>query len=595
MNPTGIKKRHATPNEPEQEEIQRYQSTPKRPRTNATKSLSALNKKNEVTKATTTDINLIDDVFSIVMSMLAPREMIRMSLCSKSLMNMVAYGDVVRNTIMIGGHGRKSLRGVLELLRLGKIHFPSPLRLLRLTCGQRCEIPGCTNTVHTIRAQFGVFCCFPCIQNESLTQSIAFSGKELSEKFRFLMNHSRTARYESKRKITLWRKPFITASGERCGPLVTYDSIQEQLLQNQESNEDMTLLLDKNCNYESKLLESLLQMDGTATEKASSEERKERKERDARVQKYRRQKSEKLESTVEKIQALLDPRWKDLALKRQYFSNDGWTRYRELHETHEYNPRFNCQLIQHMKLIRDLIQAPSRHSSQKKIIKMADAIDKMFERIYENGFHDFSFLVNGEKKEDAFLFHLHKVITSVMPVERWLSNLRPEDLSLMEEHGPLLGLACKLEGEPMVYKPPTFFARAVVSYVNPRDKRYTDEAFARALWALKTSYYSNSSQQWTTSFRHNCQKTFQRTACAFTILRPQLLKYINHPDSIEFLKENTNGRSESWLKVKEEELNSVWVNTGILKCLLRGVEVDFESLRREHASKAESRWLGGYW
>jgi hypothetical protein len=100
------------------------------------------------------------DVFSIVMSMLNPREMLRLSRCSKALMKMVTHENVVRNTIMMGGHAKKSLKAILELLRDRKIFFPTPMRLLRVACGQRCEIPGCVKTVHTIRSHYGVFCCF---------------------------------------------------------------------------------------------------------------------------------------------------------------------------------------------------------------------------------------------------------------------------------------------------------------------------------------------------------------------------------------------------------------------------------------------------
>jgi hypothetical protein len=100
------------------------------------------------------------DVFSIVMSMLNPREMLRLARCSKSLMNMVTHENVVRNTIMMGGHAKKSLKAILELLRDRKIFFPTPMRLLRVACGLKCEIPGCVKTVHTIRSHYGVFCCF---------------------------------------------------------------------------------------------------------------------------------------------------------------------------------------------------------------------------------------------------------------------------------------------------------------------------------------------------------------------------------------------------------------------------------------------------
>jgi hypothetical protein len=103
---------------------------------------------------------LVEDVFSIVMSMLAPKEMLCLSQCSKSLTRMVTHESVVRNTIMMGGHPRKSLKALMDLLNDRKIFFPSAMRLLRVACGQRCEMTGCTKTVHTVRSHYGIFCCF---------------------------------------------------------------------------------------------------------------------------------------------------------------------------------------------------------------------------------------------------------------------------------------------------------------------------------------------------------------------------------------------------------------------------------------------------
>jgi hypothetical protein len=102
---------------------------------------------------------LIEDVFSIVMSMLAPKEMLCLSCCSKSLMKMVTHQNVVRNAIMTGGHARRSLKCIIDLMKERKIYFPSALRLLRIACGQMCEMPGCYKVVHTVRSSFGIFCC----------------------------------------------------------------------------------------------------------------------------------------------------------------------------------------------------------------------------------------------------------------------------------------------------------------------------------------------------------------------------------------------------------------------------------------------------
>ena len=84
-----------------------------------------------------------------------------------------------------------------------------------------------------------------------------------------------------------------------------------------------------NCEYDVRLLDKLITMDEAATEKASANEEKAKEEREKRVKLFRRQKAEKLEEVLGKIKAILDPRWKDFALNKYYYSGDGWSRFRQ--------------------------------------------------------------------------------------------------------------------------------------------------------------------------------------------------------------------------------------------------------------------------
>lgn len=258
-------------------------------------------------------------------------------------------------------------------------------------------------------------------------------------------------------------------------------------------------------------------------------------------------------------------------------------------EALDYNPKFESPLIRNIDALDKLLHAPSRHAMQKRIVRMADAIDKVFERVFDKGFHDFSFL-SSNKQEEPFEAHLQEAMLEKFTVEDWLMTLDQHDVNKLDESGPLVALASKLSGpgeRERLWKPPPCFAAAVVPFVNPDEKRETDEGFAKAIWTLKT--FEND---WV-SFRYSCRKTFEYTVKAFKALRPQIIEYLTHPDTVAFLTE-PNGRNESWLRVKREEVNKVWLNKDLLLHFLHD-EVDFDSLREEQATGAENRWLGGHW
>ena len=123
----------------------------------------------------------------------------------------------------------------------------------------------------------------------------------------------------------MWRSPLKAVDGERCGPLVTMDDIQECIANDKTVDEHIASL---NCDYDTELLGALIKMDEAATERASANDEKAKNEREKRVRLFRRQKAEKLEEVLGKIKAILDPRWKDFALNKYYYSTDGWSRFR---------------------------------------------------------------------------------------------------------------------------------------------------------------------------------------------------------------------------------------------------------------------------
>lgn len=242
--------------------------------------------------------------------------------------------------------------------------------------------------------------------------------------------------------------------------------------------------------------------------------------------------------------------------------------------------------MQDLDLLDKLIHAPSRHAVQKKITKMAYAIDKVFEKIFNRGFHDFSFL-SDNKDDDTFEAFLREAMKGKFAVEDWLMSLDQHDMKKLEDYDPLMALACKLTGEKgRIWTPPACFAVAVVPFIKPAEKRETDEDFARALWTLTTL-------EDCASFRQRCRATFDYTVKAFKTIRPRIIEYLDHPNTVAFLV-RTHDRNESWLRVKREELNKVWTDRDLLMHFLHD-DVDFDELLEEQTAAAELRWLAGHW
>ena len=169
---------------------------------------------------------------------------------------------------------------------------------------------------------------YRCAQKEDTTFSISLSSDTwaTNAKLRDILNHSQTCSYNYQRKSSVWRSPWKALDGERCGPLVTMDGIQECLAKDQTLDEYISSL---DCAYDPDLLCALMKLDESATEKAAANEEKEKEEREKRVKRFRIQKAEKLEDVLGKVEAILDPRWKNFALRKYYYSTDGWSRFRE--------------------------------------------------------------------------------------------------------------------------------------------------------------------------------------------------------------------------------------------------------------------------
>ena len=125
-----------------------------------------------------------------------------------------------------GKNAKATIRNVLSLYEQGKIHKPSPMRLLRLANGKRCEFgPPCdtpdARKVVKTRPDWGLFCCWPHTVGGSA--EISLSKKSLKT-WGATVGDPRTCQHSMSNKTFLWKKPVTTADGEKIGPIVTTQS-----------------------------------------------------------------------------------------------------------------------------------------------------------------------------------------------------------------------------------------------------------------------------------------------------------------------------------------------------------------------------------
>ena len=140
--------------------------------------------------------------------------------CSKGLRELLTYEIVFQSVLLRGGnsgYSRKTLESIMNLTRSGKIYIPSPMRILRLCCGKRCESIGCSNRVPSVQADFGIFLCKDCLNN--MKEDIVHISNYVS--------NIRTAiRVEKMEKKFVLNKDFYDVGGARIGPVVTLEAIQ---------------------------------------------------------------------------------------------------------------------------------------------------------------------------------------------------------------------------------------------------------------------------------------------------------------------------------------------------------------------------------
>lgn len=168
-----------------------------------------------------------EELMILVVPFLGPRELLNFVCTSKFFLSKLSHELVIRSAVLFNSlqsTKRKDtpanrMKQIASLLKKGLIHIPTPVRLLRLMLGTRCEQSGCL-TECTMRKGFALFMCARCRRIGPLHSSNSSVRSRLlyyraTEKFRALWD------YESSGGSII-NEPYIAPrTGEAAGPFYT--------------------------------------------------------------------------------------------------------------------------------------------------------------------------------------------------------------------------------------------------------------------------------------------------------------------------------------------------------------------------------------
>jgi hypothetical protein len=169
--------------------------------------------------------NLIDDLdnsaIDRIMSFLDVKSLLQFVSCSKRTISsspdeaILTHEHVVRSTLITGGiDAKKTVEEVISLaLEKRSVFLPSPLRLLRLANGKRCERKQCCSSLinGSIRPGYGLFLCWNCLVDE--TKAVKISHPMIKDR--------RTAKIVYNKKAYVLARPYTDIGGERAGPILS--------------------------------------------------------------------------------------------------------------------------------------------------------------------------------------------------------------------------------------------------------------------------------------------------------------------------------------------------------------------------------------
>lgn len=319
-----------------------------------------------------------------IVSFLSPAELLGLSVCSQRFRQHINHEHVVTCAMLNGGQTERTVTMVLDMAVPSKsgdqstatIHFPTPIRLLRLINGTKCESPECSSSVTTAIPHFGLFLCWNCFLD--ITTPIELGNA-------VIVNEKRIARFVYMGSAHVLKTPFIDTSGERAGPIVSWDVASGAV-----ENKDVEgVLKEADKSYTLAVYEGI--------------------RRCIRENKNQGRASRNCLRTPISNARTLMRRLQEMLENRQCLSSDVLCSFQERPQLAADGALSDhpCVVLDSNmvhELLASLIESPSQ-ASERQLEEMADNLVQAVQTLTETGFLDFSFLDENNPWENELRKH----------------------------------------------------------------------------------------------------------------------------------------------------------------------------------------------
>mmetsp|Transcript_26949 Transcript_26949/g.65440 ORF Transcript_26949/g.65440 Transcript_26949/m.65440 type:complete len:593 (-) Transcript_26949:121-1899(-) len=322
----------------------------------------------------------ITDVVSQLFSFLDPRSLLRFSCVNKDFSSLLTYEHVVRAAMMRGGFGATSLERMVLLINHGLIWVPSPIRLLRVVCGKRCE--KCSDgSPRYASASFGVFLCDKCI--EACTTPIEHWKKPILAYKRAPLVCFGPRKGPWTMKKFFFKSPMKDRTSEDIGPLVTFQHIQEMITDNVEGLTPKEKVEDHLCDcYRHRpnmdaAEEAILSAVEENKEEASARKAAARETKADGKKRFGEARKQRLDKLLDDLKGLVGDEvpWKSKLDERTWVSQ---TRFPKRWNVSNYSNRYDFRDNILQAVLKPYQKAPSK-VTEKRLREIAAEIQNVFD------------------------------------------------------------------------------------------------------------------------------------------------------------------------------------------------------------------------
>ncbi|CAJ1931439.1 unnamed protein product [Cylindrotheca closterium] len=323
-------------------------------------------------KAVDSSIQLPIDALGLVMEFLSPRQLFNLAFSCKTLQARITTPLVVKSALIHGGLPKQSMTELYQLMSNKAMHAPSPLRLLRLVNGKRCEF--CRKSrVNIVRPKLGVFACWNCTACR-MTKPWKYSWARRNKGiYDSIFVHPQVVSSEYAKCAYMWAKPRTDAFGEPIGCLATFGDL-DRMFEHTRKGSSLTTYIEQN-------LLATTDTDGAYQEfndsysnalARSTEIATERFHKKVANKKTRTEnKVAKVEKMTEDLRLMLNEPFRDMLLKKHQMKYDAWA----IGISKLPVVRFDIAYVD--KLLRPYIITPSK-LRKKLLAEIANTINEIF-------------------------------------------------------------------------------------------------------------------------------------------------------------------------------------------------------------------------